>query len=271
MAENVLDATITDEQYFTDPAIDQSLLKQWLHGPASLGLYLRDQENNVETPAMRMGTAMHTLTLGKGLPVVEKPARAKTDDQHTWLTPADYAKASIMNQLGGAKEYFQTLQGMPEVTMMCHHPATGLRLKAKADWLPSTVDEDGVYRIRDYKTTVKPLDTEDAAARIIYGDLRYDIQAAFYMMVYRLATGWDGPLGFEFVIQSKCEPFNTVRARIMEESDANQATLARIQGGLSTLKEAWGDKSREEFTESLLQPQPVVDCGVVTPPAWWQA
>lgn len=267
--DNVLDATITDEQYFADPAIDQSLLKQWLHGPASLGLYLKEQGN--ETAAMRMGTAMHTLTLGKGLPVVEKQARQKTDDQHTWLTPADYLKAMTMQQLGGAREYFQTLQGMPEVTMMCHHPATGLRLKAKADWLPSTVDEDGVYRIRDYKTTVKPLDSEDAASRIIYGDLRYDIQAAFYMMVYRFATGWDGPLGFEFVIQSKMEPYNTMRAQIMEESEANQATLQRIQDGLASLKEAWGDKTREEFMETLLQPQSVVDCGVVEPPAWWQA
>lgn len=267
--DNILDATITDEQYFTDEAIDQSLLKQWLHGPASLGLYLKNQ--GTETPAMRMGTAMHTLTLGKGLPVVEKQARQKTDMEHTWLTPADYAKATIMEQLGGAREYFQTLQGTPEVTMMCRHPATGLRLKAKADWLPSTVDEDGVYRIRDYKTTVKPLDSVDAASRIIYGELRYDIQAAFYMMVYRFATGWAGPLGFEFVIQSKCEPFNTVRAQIMEESDANQATLTRIQDGLASLKQAWGDKSREEFMNTLLTPQPVVDCGVVEPPAWWQA
>ena len=271
MAENILDATITAEQYFADEAIDQSLLKQWLKGPASLGLYLRDQENNVETPAMRMGTAMHTLTLGKGLPVVEKPLRAKTDDEHTWLTAADYTKATTMEQLGGAKEYFESLQGTPEVTMMCDHPETGLRLKAKADWLPSTVDEDGVYRVRDYKTTIKPLEGEDAAARIIYGDMRYDIQAAFYMMVYRFATGWNGPLGFEFVIQSKMEPFNTVRARIEEQSDANQATLQRIQDGLVSLKQAWGDKTREEFTETLLQPQPVVDCGVVTPPAWWQA
>ena len=269
--ENILDATITDEQYFADPAIDQSMLKQWLKSPASLGLYLRDQENSVVTPAMRMGTAMHTLTLGKGLPVMEKQARQKTDDEHTWLTPADYAKASIMNQLGGAKQYFESLQGTPEVTMLCDHPATGLRLKAKADWLPSTVDEDGVYRIRDYKTTVKPLDTEDAASRIIYGDLRYDIQAAFYMMVYRLATGWDGPLGFEFVIQSKMEPYNTVRARIEENSEANQMTLQKVKEGLVSLKEAWGDKTREEFMNTLLQPQPVVNCGVVTPPAWWQA
>lgn len=267
--DNILDATIPDEQYFKDEAIDQSLLKQWLHGPAALGLYLKEQGN--ETAAMRMGTAMHTLTLGKGLPVVEKAARQKTDMEHTWLTPADYQKAMTMTQLGGAKEYFESLQGTPEVTMMCQDPASGLRLKAKADWLPATVDEDGVYRIRDYKTTVKPLDSVDAASRIIYGDLRYDIQAAFYMMVYHLATGWDGPLGFEFVIQSKCEPYNTVRARIEEESDANQQTLARIQDGLASLKEAWGDKSREEFTESLLQPQPVVDCGVVEPPAWWQA
>ena len=267
--DNILDATIPDEQYFKDEAIDQSLLKQWLHGPAALGLYLKEQGN--ETAAMRMGTAMHTLTLGKGLPVVEKQARQKTDSEHTWLTPADYSKATIMQQLGGAKEYFQALQGTPEVTMMCDHPATGLRLKAKADWLPSTVDEDGVYRIRDYKTTVKPLDNMDAASKIIYGDLRYDIQAAFYMMVYRFATGWTGPLGFEFVIQSKCEPFNTVRAQIMEESDANQETLMKVEEGLVSLKEAWGGKSREEFMNTLLTPQPVVDCGVVTPPAWWQA
>ena len=267
----VFDATISDEDYFADEGIDQSMLKQWLRSPAALGLYLRDQETGVSSPALEFGTAMHALTLGKGLPVMEKKPRAKTDEQHTWLTPSAYATAMDMQQLGGAKEYFQSLGGTAETVMMADDPATGLRLKAKADWLPATVDADGVYRIRDYKTTMKPLNDSDAANRIIYGDLRYDIQAAFYMMVYRLASGWTGALGFEFVIQSKTAPYTTVRASIDEKSDANQETLQTIREGLAALKQAQGDNTREEFLDRLLVPQPVVNLGAAVPPAWWTA
>ena len=265
----VFDATISDEDYFADEAIDQSMLKQWLRSPAALGLYLRDQ--GAMSPALEFGTAMHALVLGKGLPVVEKKPRMKTDEEHTWLTPGAYATAMDMTRLGGAKQYFENLGGTAETVMMCDDPATGLRLKAKADWLPSDVDADGVYRIRDYKTTMKALDGRDAANRIIYGDLRYDIQAAFYMLVYRLATGWTGALGFEFVIQSKTAPYNTVRARIDEDTDANQETLQTIREGLTSLEQAQGDKTRGEFMSRLLTPQPVADLGAAVPPAWWTA
>lgn len=267
----VFDATISDEEYFKAEGVDQSMLKRWLRSPAALGLYLRDQESGAMSPALEFGTAMHALTLGKGLPVVEKKPRAKTDEQHTWLTPSAYSMAMDMLRLGGAKQYFQSLGGTAETVMMAADPATGLRLKAKADWLPSTVDADGVYRIRDYKTTMKALDGADAANRIIYGDLRYDIQAAFYMMVYRLATGWTGPLGFEFVIQSKTAPYTTVRARIDEDAAANQETLQTIREGLATLHQAQGDKTRGEFISSLLAVQPVINLGIAVPPAWWTA
>lgn len=267
----VFDATISDTEYFASEAIDQSMLKQWLRSPAALGLYLRDQGSGAMSPALEFGTAMHALVLGKGLPVMEKKPRTKTDEQHTWLTPAAYATAMDMLRLGGAKQYFETLGGTAETVMMAVDPATGLRLKAKADWLPATVDEDGVYRIRDYKTTMKPLDGSDAANRVIYGDLRYDIQAAFYMLVYRLATGWTGALGFEFVIQSKTAPYTTVRATIDEDAAANQETLQTIREGLTSLKQAQGDKTREEFMNRLLAVQPVIDLGAAVPPAWWTA
>lgn len=267
----VFDATISDEEYFASEGIDQSMLKQWLRSPAALGLYLRDQGSGAMSPALEFGTAMHALTLGKGLPVVEKKPRTKTDGEHTWLTPAAYATAMDMLRLGGAKEYFQSLGGTAETVMMAVDPATGLRLKAKADWLPATVDADGVYRIRDYKTTMKALDSEDSANRVIYGDLRYDIQAAFYMMVYRLASGWTGALGFEFVIQSKTAPYTTVRATIDEDAAANQETLQTIREGLTSLEQAQGDRTREEFMNSLLAPQPVVNLGAAVPPAWWTA
>lgn len=271
VAYPVFDATISDKDYFADEGIDQSMLKQWLRSPAALGLYLRDQESGAVSPALEFGTAMHALTLGKGLPVVEKKPRTKTDEEHTWLTPAAYAMAMDMLRLGGAKQYFQSLGGTAETVMMAADSATGLRLKAKADWLPADVDTDGVYRIRDYKTTMKPLDGRDAANRIIYGDLRYDIQAAFYMLVYRLASGWTGPLGFEFVIQSKTAPYTTVRATIDEDADANQETLQTIREGLISLHQAQGDDTREEFMNRLLAPQPVVNLGVAVPPAWWTA
>ena len=88
------------------------------------------------------------------------------------------------------------------------------------------------------------------------------------MMVYRLASGWTGALGFEFVIQSKTAPYTTVRARIDEDAAANQETLQTIREGLTTLKQAQGDNTRGEFMNRLLAPQPVINLGAAIPPAW---
>ena len=96
-----------------------------------------------------------------------------------------------------------------------HDPDTGLSIKGKADWLPSTPDPDGVLRIRDYKTTVKSPDEFERSCWQ-YG---YHIQAAFYMRLYRLTMPeYKGPLGFEFVVQEKNPPFDWMRYEIQEDS-----------------------------------------------------
>ena len=78
-------------------------------------------------------------------------------------------------------------------------------------------------------------------------------------------------MGFEFVIQSKTAPYTTVRATIDEDAAANQETLQTIREGLTSLEQAQGDRTREEFMNSLLAPQPVVNLGAAVPPAWWTA
>ena len=124
-------------------------------------------------------------------------------DDIVWLSADDVEKVQAMRDMVG--DFFTKLDGQPEVAMIAADPDTGLLIKGKADWLPSTPDPDGVLRIRDYKTTVKSPDEFERSCWQ-YG---YHIQAAFYMRLYRLTMPeYKGPLGFEFVVQEKNPPFD---------------------------------------------------------------
>lgn len=166
---------------------------------------------------LEFGKAAHSMVLGSGPQVVAKPnlrtkeGKALRDrlveqygaDDIVWLSADDVEKVQAMRDMVG--DFFTKLDGQPEVAMIAADPDTGLLIKGKADWLPSTPDPDGVLRIRDYKTTVKSPDEFERSCWQ-YG---YHIQAAFYMRLYRLTMPeYKGPLGFEFVVQEKNPPFD---------------------------------------------------------------
>lgn len=206
---------MTDDDYFALDAVDQTSLKKMLVSPLAYSDYLTGEHGY--SSALEFGKAAHSMVLGSGPQVVAKPnlrtkeGKALRDrlveqygaDDIVWLSADDVEKVQAMRDMVG--DFFMKLDGQPEVAMIAADPDTGLLIKGKADWLPSTPDPDGVLRIRDYKTTVKSPDEFERSCWQ-YG---YHIQAAFYMRLYRLTMPeYKGPLGFEFVVQEKNPPFD---------------------------------------------------------------
>lgn len=206
---------MTDDDYFALDAVDQTSLKKMLVSPLAYSDYLTGEHGY--SSALEFGKAAHSMVLGSGPQVVAKPnlrtkeGKALRDrlveqygaDDIVWLSSDDVEKVQAMRDMVG--DFFTKLDGQPEVAMIAADPDTGLLIKGKADWLPSTPDPDGVLRIRDYKTTVKSPDEFERSCWQ-YG---YHIQAAFYMRLYRLTIPeYKGPLGFEFVVQEKNPPFD---------------------------------------------------------------
>lgn len=206
---------MTDDDYFALDAVDQTSLKKMLVSPLAYSDYLTGEHGY--SSALEFGKAAHSMVLGSGPQVVAKPnlrtkeGKALRDrlveqygaDDIVWLSADDVEKVQAMRDMVG--DFFTKLDGQPEVAMIAADPDTGLLIKGKADWLPSTPDPDGVLRIRDYKTTVKSPDEFERSCWQ-YG---YHIQAAFYMRLYRLTMPeYKGPLGFEFIVQEKNPPFD---------------------------------------------------------------
>ena len=52
---------MSDKDYFADPAIDQSGLKQWMISPAK---YVASLERPNDSPALRLGSLIHANVLG---------------------------------------------------------------------------------------------------------------------------------------------------------------------------------------------------------------
>ena len=150
--------------------------------------------------------------------------------------------------------------------MIVKDPSTGLSLKGKADFLPYSLDSDGVYRIRDYKTTSK--ECQAFSKSIFDPSLRYDIQAVFYMKLFRLCTGYKGPLGFQFVVQEKSEPYSVGLWDVDEKSGWAQKSRAAMEAALLSLA-SFKKERGEEWVQDALDADPIFEFDVFPEP--WQA
>lgn len=227
---------MADAEYFALDAIDQSLLKKFMISPKA---YATAKQSSAETDAMQFGSLVHTYVLGSGANYAPRPNRstkagkeaaAALIAQGKVLVPKDDLQTALdMSHI--TAPYFQAIPGKPEMALLAEDPWTGIPIKGKADWLPDNPDKDGVYRIRDYKTTASdPSDFPYTAFK--FG---YHIQAAFYMMLARL-NGVEGRLGFEFVVQEKKPPYDYMVWRFDEHCDEVAIAETRITKALSDLK-----------------------------------
>lgn len=224
---------MSDEEYFADPAIDQSGLKQWMISPAK---YVASLEQPEDTPVLRLGSLIHAHVLGTDVEsYAVKPdmrtkkgkeiaAKLKGNDV-TLVSGDDLALAEEMSQV--TWPLFDHERGAAEQAIFEDYK--GLKLKGKYDWLPSEPDDDGVLRIVDYKTTSDATQFPYHAWK--YG---YHIQAAYYMMLYRL-EGYDGFLGFRFIVQEKTAPYDYMVYDTDEQQPEIQLASKRIGKALSEM------------------------------------
>lgn len=265
---------MSDEEYFAIPAIDQSALKKFMVSPKAYAAYLNGEKPSF--PALEFGKAAHSLVLGSGPAVLVKPnLRTKAGrEEHkallkkyegeevVFVSPDDCE--AVHRMADEVHSYFADIPGRPEIAMFADDPNTGLRLKGKADWLPDEPDDDGVLRIRDYKTTGKSPTDFPVSSRMF----RYDVQALFYMRLYRWATGYDLALGFEFVVQEKTPPYDWQLYRF-DEADPmlDRITGPEIDKALAGIKAFTGasDKPLDLMRDYGLSKVPQD----ITYPDWW--
>lgn len=263
-----------DGLYFADPAIDQTSLKKFMISPKAYAAYLTGER--VSYAALEFGKAAHSMVLGSGPVVLVKPnLRSKAGkaeyesllaehegEDIAWVSQDDYDAVRRMS--GEVGSYFDGVPGRPEIALFADDPNTGLRLKGKIDWLPDSPDEDGVMWLRDYKTTGKSPAEFPVSSRIY----RYDIQALFYMRLYRWCTGYEGPLGFEFVVQEKQPPYDWMTYRFRwDDPMLDRITGPEIDKALAGIQAftARSDQPLELMRSYGLSKVPQE----ITYPDWW--
>lgn len=262
--------TMSDSEYFADPAIDQTSLKKYLISPLAYAEYVTGEHPS--SSVLEFGKAAHSLVLGSGPTVLVKPSlRSKAGkaeyeallaehegEDIVWLPQDDWDAVHAMADM--THGFFEQLDGKPEQAMFAEDEKTGLMLKGKADWLPSKPDDDGVLRIYDYKTTSKPA-TDFPRSCWMFG---YHVQAAFYMRLWRLCFPdlRRQRLGFSFIVQEKQAPYDWMEWRFNEFSpEITQIASKQIDHALSGIK--WFRDNHEDPLKAMRDwgysktPQPI--------------
>lgn len=201
------------ETYHADPvpggSLSSSGARRLLQVPPARWQY--EQEHPpAPTPAMILGTAVHSLVLGVGI----QPERIDADDWRTKAARAardeatrhgrlpllrdDYdrayamAEAVLSHPVAGA--LFDPARGRPEQTLVWRDEATGVMCRAMVDHLPH---DDGRPILADLKTTTDASPREVSKTVAKWG---YHCQAAWYLDGYRaLHPGSDPAFLFTFV------------------------------------------------------------------------
>lgn len=205
---------ISDQDYHADPdSLSSSGARTLLWSTPAKYLEERQTPPNPK-PEYDFGHAAHKFVLGKGADIVTVDAdswrtdKAKAMREDAWregkipLLAKDVEKARVMADRVRSHPVVAKLlaKGDAEVTGYWRDPATGVRLRWRADWLCP-----GQTRlvIVDYKTT------KDASVRGFHksvADYHYHQQDAWYRDGV-IANGLcDDPL-FVFIAQEKTPPF----------------------------------------------------------------
>jgi hypothetical protein len=209
-------ANVPSLDYHADTAsLSSSGARTILDSPAKFRY--RMDAGSKDSRVFDFGKVAHTVVLGDGEAVevieadnwmtkaakeAERDARAAgkvpilKKDMDTITTMAAVVWTHpLAGEILGAK-------GEAESSLYVDDPQTGVRLRARPDWMTPDYDPDRLW-IADYKTTVtaKPQDFARKAA-----DYGYHQQAAFYLLVARLLGLCDDPV-FVFIAQEKEAPY----------------------------------------------------------------
>ena len=239
--------SMSDKDYFAYDAVDQSLLKKFMVSPKA---YIAALDDDSETDAMKFGSLVHTYVLGSGAHYAPKPDMRTKNGKEEAANLIEQGKTLVaQNDMETALQmsavthpYFEAIPGRPEMAIIADDQWNGLTLKGKIDWLPDSYDSDGIYRIRDYKTTTN---SPEAFGRTAF-TFGYHIQAAYYMMLAKL-EGYTN-LEFEFVVQEKTAPYDYMIWRFSPEQEEIEIANQRISNALRSFSEI---RSHKDWREQM--------------------
>ena len=211
---------LSDAEYHADPALSSSGARKLL-APSCPALYRYERENPPTRTTFDFGRAAHAQVLGVGGPICivdaedwrTKAAREARDEAHeagqTPLLTADYervkAMAAALREHPRASAMLRPELGRPEVSAFWHDERFGIDRRARFDWLPHLVSDEGVMIMPDYKSTASAEPRKFARSIFDYG---YDVQAVFYADAVR-ALGLAEQVRFVFIAQEKTAPYLT--------------------------------------------------------------
>lgn len=211
---------IPEEEYHKDPvpggSLSSSGARALLKCPAK---YHHDRTHG--RPPKRdfdFGHAAHRLVLGAGADIViidadsyrTKNAQEQRAAAYTAgavpLLPQEaaivHAMADAIRQHPVAGALFNPGHGAPEQSLFWTDKRTGVRCRARLDWLPDR--GHGRMVIPDYKTARSADPHEFARAAVTYG---YHQQHAYYVEGCRVLGVADDDTQFVFVVQEKTPPY----------------------------------------------------------------
>lgn len=230
---------LSNDDYHRHPARSKSQLSDFLVCPANYWMLHEapDRPIREETPSMRTGTLVHTLTLEPDTfdhrYAVGPDAARNTKEWKSWealqmpgktlIKPDEYNAALAMaNSLRSHTEIADLLAaGVPEASAFWKDDETGLALRCRPDWLHETGDG---WIILDVKTTSDRVSAEAFGRTCAsYG---YGLQAAMYAEGVAKATG-KPVVAFVFGVVSTSYPYLSSCCMLDDDSIAASERLYR--------------------------------------------
>lgn len=219
---------MTAEQYHADPAPEPSLssgairkmLERTPRHAYAEHPRLGGRRDERSSPAMTLGTVVHSLILGAGREFVvidadsfrTKAAQEQRDAASAaGLTPIirdQYEKARVM--AASAARELSTIplvadalvSGRPEIVAIWREGDVWCR--SMMDLCPTQIDADGWWTIYDLKTTQMALDPNTIARHLVSNG--YDVQAAFYSRGLESLLGPAARVRFRFLFVESDSP-----------------------------------------------------------------
>jgi hypothetical protein len=216
------ETAMPEDEYFAHPALSASGMKTLLRSPKHFRF--ARTENEKPKAIFDVGHAVHCKVLGRGMPVVEIPARLlsgvnmaiSSNAAKEWvetaraegkvpIKPADYlAVMKMSDALLKNEKAKRVLEAAPyrEVSLFAKDEATGVQMRGRIDALGDLLG--------DVKT-IEDASTRKVTTAVV--DLGYDVSAAVYRELVRLVLGYDpGPMHLMFV--EKKPPYDSRVVRL---------------------------------------------------------
>lgn len=234
--------------YQSDPvpggSVSASAMKVLIDGCPADYRWLMDHRS-VSTEAMEFGSLFHAEVLGTPLDheiVDMATTRNKVSDEVRSRGIVPVTEAMLVQAAAMAKSIWEhddaaeLLAAAPyrEVSMFSAHPATGLRLRGRADALGELNSRPLIV---DLKTVAGGVSPAEIAKEI--GSRNYHVQNAHYSsMVANLLGLGDGgyrEVDFAFIFVSKTEPYRVAVARL--DQPTMLQGISEVSGALATIAE----------------------------------